>query len=44
MRLMYPLWFEFDEQDRIPQNCDPFQREFLHLVRKAAREWPCRPK
>ncbi|MGW4302651.1 hypothetical protein [Streptomyces sp. NPDC004376] len=40
---MHPLWFEFDEHDRTPENCDPSQREFLRLVREGAREWPCRP-
>ncbi|MGW7528856.1 hypothetical protein [Streptomyces sp. NPDC054783] len=40
---MRPLWFEFDEHDKSPENCDTSQREFLRLVREGAREWPCRP-
>ncbi|WP_405917569.1 hypothetical protein [Streptomyces sp. NBC_00728] len=40
---MDPLWFEFDERDKIPENCDPSQREFLRLVRRGAAEWPCPP-
>ncbi|MEV7979854.1 hypothetical protein [Streptomyces sp. NPDC086519] len=40
---MDPLWFEFDEHDKVPENCDPFQREFLRLVREGAQDWPCPP-
>lgn len=40
---MDPLWFEFDEHDRTPENCDPSQREFLRLVRVGVTEWPCPP-
>ncbi|WP_333738881.1 hypothetical protein [Streptomyces sp. IBSBF 2806] len=40
---MHPTWFEFDEDAKTPENCDPSQREFLRLVREGAREWPCRP-
>lgn len=43
MTPVHPLWFEFDEHDRIPENCDPSQRGFLRLVREGAQEWPCRP-
>lgn len=42
MTPMRPLWFEFDEHDKTPENCDPSQREFLRLVREGAQEWPCR--
>ncbi|WP_069766822.1 hypothetical protein [Streptomyces sp. LUP30] len=40
---MHPTWFEFDEDAKTPENCEPSQREFLRLVREGAREWPCRP-
>ncbi|MGW4876486.1 hypothetical protein ACWEPI_08000 [Streptomyces sp. NPDC004262] len=40
---MHPFWFEFDEHEKTPENCDPSQREFLRLVREGAQEWPCRP-
>src|SRR4051794_5915358 len=40
---VHPPWFEFDEHDETPENCDPSQREFLRLVREGAQEWPCRP-
>jgi len=43
MTPVHPLWFEFDEHDKTPENCDPSQREFLRLVREGAQEWPCRP-
>ncbi|MEH0467392.1 hypothetical protein QA943_00800 [Streptomyces sp. B21-097] len=40
---MHPLWFEFDEHDKIPENCDRSQREFLRLVREGAQKFPCPP-
>ncbi len=43
MTPVYPLWFEFDEHDKVPENCDTSQRAFLRLVPEGARDWPCRP-
>jgi hypothetical protein len=35
------VWFEFDDGQ---EECDAFQRRFLHLVRERAKGWPCPPE